>query len=98
VPLGKPRYHFTRRMIDGAPADRGVYILYRGAQVLYVGRADDIRARLRQHSEGGVCECSRQATHYSWEIVLQPRLRELELLREQRERDGALPPCNAHSA
>jgi hypothetical protein len=48
--------------------------------------------------DGAVCECSRQATHYSWEIALQPQVRELELLQEQHERCGALPPCNAHSA
>jgi hypothetical protein len=98
VPLGKPRYPFTRRMIDGAPGDAGVYLLYDGARLLYIGRAADLRARLQQHMDGTVCECSRQATHYSWEIVLQPRVRELELLEEQRRRDGALPPCNAHPA
>jgi hypothetical protein len=98
VPLGKPRYPFTRKMIAGAPGDMGVYILYGGARVLYIGRAADIRARLQQHSDGEVCDCSRRATHYSWEIALQPRVRELELLHEQREQDGALPPCNVHSA
>jgi predicted GIY-YIG superfamily endonuclease len=98
VPHGKPRYPFIRRMIDGAPGDAGVYILYGGERVLYIGRAGDIRARLREHSEGAMCECSRLATHYSWEIVLQPRVRELELLEEQRRREGALPPCNAHPA
>jgi hypothetical protein len=29
---------------------------------------------------------------------MQPQVRELELLRDERERAGALPPCNAHSA
>lgn len=98
MPLGKPRYPFTRRMVDGAPGDAGVYILYRGARVLYIGRAADIRARLREHAAGEVCECSKAATHYSWEIVLQPRVRELELLQEQIELGSGLPPCNAHSA
>ena len=84
-------------MVEGAPDDSGVYILYRGRRVIYIGRADSIQARLREHLEGAVCECSRAATHYSWEIVLQPRLRELELLQEQRAA-GGLPPCNAHPA
>lgn len=82
-------------MVEGAPDDSGVYILYRGSRVIYIGRADSIQARLREHLEGFVCECSRAATHYSWEIVLQPRQRELELLQEQRAA-GGLPPCNAH--
>ncbi|HEX6267813.1 MAG TPA: hypothetical protein VFZ81_13075 [Burkholderiales bacterium] len=98
MPLGKPRYPFTRKMIEGAPRDMGVYILYRGSRVLYVGRAAAIQSRLQEHMDGEVCACSRRATHYSWEIVMQPQVRELELLRDERERAGALPPCNAHSA
>jgi predicted GIY-YIG superfamily endonuclease len=98
VPFGKPRYPFTRRMIEGAPNDTGVYILFRGSRVIYIGRAESVQARLRGHLNGEVCECSRAATHYSWEIVLQPRLRELELLQEQRAAAGGLPPCNAHLA
>jgi hypothetical protein len=106
VPLGKSRYPFTGKMIEGAPRDMGVYVLYRGERVIYIGRAmgakpgggSTIHSRLQEHSSGAVCECSRQATHYSWEIVLQPQLRELELLQAQREAAGELPPCNAHSA
>ena len=98
MPLGKPRYPFNRRLIAGAPRDMGVYILYRESEVIYIGRAVHIQSRLQEHMDGAVCECSRQATHYSWEIVLQPQVRELELLQEQLEHSGALPPCNAHSA
>lgn len=98
MPLGKPRYPFNRRMVQGAPRDMGVYILYAGTRPLYIGRAASIQARLEEHMDGAVCECSRKATHYSWEIVLQPQVRELELLQEERERAGALPPCNAHPA
>jgi len=104
--LGKSRYPFNPKMIEGAPRDMGVYVLYRGERVIYVGRAmgakhgggSTISSRLQEHMNGGVCECSAQATHYSWEIVLQPQLRELELLQAQRETAGELPPCNAHSA
>lgn len=98
MPLAKPRYAFNRRMVEGAPRDMGVYILYRGSEVLYIGRAVSIQSRLQDHMDGAVCECSRRATHYSWELVLQPHLREAEMLQEQRERAGALPPCNRHSA
>ena len=106
MPLGESRYPFTGKMIDGAPRDMGVYVLYRGERVIYIGRAMGARqgggsticSRLQEHMNGGVCECSARATHYSWEIVLQPQLRELELLQAQRETAGELPPCNAHSA
>ena len=89
-------------MVDGAPRDMGVYVLWRNQQLLYIGRAlggaTTIFSRLNDHMSGAVCECSRQATHYSWEITLQPALRELELLQDQRRLAGAPPPCNAHSA
>ena len=86
-------------MIDGAPKDVGVYALWRDEKLLYVGRAlggaSTIASCLDEHLSGARCECSRQATHYSWEIVLQPVARELELLEEQRQ-IGGLPPCNQH--
>jgi hypothetical protein len=102
VPIAKIRYPFTRRMLDGAPKDMGVYVLWRDQQVLYIGRAlggaSTISSCLDEHMSGRRCDCSRQATHYSWEIVLQPGLRELELLEEQEKAAGELPPCNLHRA
>jgi hypothetical protein len=87
-------------MVDGAPKDLGVYALWRGQQLLYIGRAlggaSTIASCLNEHMSGARCDCSRQATHYSWEIVLQPIPRELELLNEQATQLGALPPCNQH--
>ena len=91
------RYPFTRRMINGAPRDMGVYALWRDNHLLYIGRAlggaSTIASCLDEHMNGARCSCSREATHYSWEIVLQPALRERELLQEQ----TGLPPCNQHS-
>lgn len=88
-------------MIDGAPKDMGVYALWRNQQLLYIGRAlggaSTIASCLDEHMRGDRCDCSRQATHYSWEIVLQPIVRELELLQEQNLQRGGLPPCNQHS-
>jgi hypothetical protein len=102
VPIAKTRYPFTRKMIDGAPNDMGVYALWRDNRLLYIGRAlggsSTISSSLNEHMNGARCDCSRQATHYSWEIVMQPNVRELELLREQQSAAGGLPPCNQHSA
>jgi hypothetical protein len=88
-------------MIQGAPHDMGVYALWRGEALLYIGRAlggsTTIHSRLHDHMNGAVCECSQQATHYSWEIVLQPIVRERELLHELRG-SGQLPPCNQHAS
>jgi hypothetical protein len=102
VAIAKIRYPFTRRMVDGAPADQGVYALWRGADLVYIGRAlggaSTIRSRLLDHMSGAACACTQAATHYSWEIVLQPVVRELELLQDHTQRVGSLPPCNRHSA
>jgi hypothetical protein len=88
-------------MINGAPKDMGVYALWRGNQLLYIGRAlgtsSTILSCLDEHMSGARCECSKVATHYSWEIVLQPTVREAELLQEQRQA-GGLPPCNLHAS
>jgi hypothetical protein len=101
VPIAKTRYPFSTKMIAGAPKDMGVYALWRDQRLLYVGRAlggsSTIFSRLEEHMSGALCDCSRQATHYSWEIVTQPIVRELELLQEQRNAAGQLPPCNLHS-
>jgi hypothetical protein len=89
-------------MIEGAPRDMGVYALWRDRRLLYIGRAlggsTTIFSRLDEHMSGALCSCSREATHYSWEIVMQPVMRELELLQDHSKSAGALPPCNLHSA
>ena len=102
MPITKTRYPFTRKLVDGAPKDMGVYALWRDEKLLYIGRAlggsTTIFSRLEEHMRGSFCNCSREATHYSWEIQLQPIVRELELLQEQRDAAGEVPPCNRHFA
>ena len=89
-------------MVEGAPDDIGVYALWRNDQLLYIGRAMggsiSIQSRLLEHLSGACCACSREATHYSWEIVMQPVVRELELLQEVLRAAGEVPPCNRHDA
>jgi hypothetical protein len=101
VPIPQTRYRFVSRMVEGAPGDMGVYALWRHDRLLYIGRAmgggTTIQSRLLEHLKGQSCACSREATHYSWEIVLQPAVRELELLQEHRREAGELPPCNLHA-
>ena len=100
--IAKTRYRFTPRMVEGAPDDVGVYALWRNDELLYIGRAIGgsvtIQSRLLEHLSGASCSCSREATHYSWEIVMQPAMRERELLQEHRSAAGQIPPCNRHAA
>jgi DNA polymerase III epsilon subunit family exonuclease len=94
------RAYGKRTLVAGAPTRPGVY-LFRGAgdQVLYVGRARDLRARLRSYFRS---ERQRPAVEAAlaalerveWRVVgseLEAALEELRLLRELR------PPANARS-
>jgi DNA polymerase III epsilon subunit family exonuclease len=95
------RIHRKRNLAFGAPQRPGVY-LFRDAhdQVLYVGKARDLRARLRSYFrsdrqrpavEGALGALER----IEWRITgseLEAALEELRLIRELR------PPANARSA
>ena len=90
-----------RSLVAGAPPRPGVYLFRdRNEQVLYVGRARDLRARLRSYFR---TERQRPAVEAAlgalerveWRVLgseLEAGLEELRLLRELR------PPANARSA
>jgi hypothetical protein len=96
--FGGGRYRFTRSMVEGAPADPGVYALWEGEELIYYGRADGsaigIQAALLEHLSGRAGACTGSATHYGWEISLDPAAREAELLAEFRSAFRRLPRCN----
>ena len=89
-----------RQLVSGAPTTPGVYLFRdRNEQVLYVGRARDLRARLRSYFR---TERQRPAVEAAlgalerveWRVLgseLEAGLEELRLLRELR------PPANARS-
>lgn len=92
------RVYEKRSLAFGAPTRPGVY-LFRGAggQVLYVGRARDLRARLRSYfrseRQRPAVEAALAAVErVEWRVVgseLEAALEELRLIRELR------PPANA---
>ena len=101
VELSAPRarrLHAKRSLIAGAPSQPGTYRFHdtRG-QVLYVGRARDLRARLRSYFAGERQRPSVEAAlgalaRVEWQLCgseLEAALEELRLLRELR------PPANA---
>lgn len=99
MPASSSKYPFVETYVRHAPADRGVYILWKQNVVLYVGRTardSTLRSRLADHFHGCVCRCSQDATHYGWEIVPSPELREAELLAEIKTTTGEWPFCNRH--
>jgi DNA polymerase-3 subunit epsilon len=101
VELAAPRarrLHGKRALVAGAPTTPGTYV-FRGSDglPLYVGRARDLRARLRSYFAGGRQRPAVEAALAALEAVewhetgseLEAALDELRLLRELR------PPANA---
>ena len=98
MPFGGGRYRFTRSMVEGAPADPGVYALWEADELIYYGRASgnliSIQSALLEHLSGRAGFCTSRATHYGWEIILDPAARETELLAEYKAAFDRLPRCN----
>jgi DNA polymerase III epsilon subunit family exonuclease len=104
VELAAPRarrLHGKRSLVAGAPTTPGVY-LFRDANdtVLYVGKARDLRARLRSYFAGGRQRPAVEAAlgalaRVEWRVLgseLEAALEELALIRELR------PPANARAS
>lgn len=103
VELAAPRarrLHVKRSLVAGAPTRPGVYLFHgRDGLVLYVGRARDLRARLRSYFSGNRQRPAVEAAlgaleRVEWRVTgseLEAALEELRLLRELR------PPANARS-
>jgi DNA polymerase III subunit epsilon len=104
VSLATPRARqlaAKRSLVAGAPTLPGVYLFHdRNGTVLYVGKARDLRARLRSYFSGGRQRPSVEAAlgaleRVEWRVLgseLEAALEELRLLRELR------PPANARAA
>jgi len=99
MPLRSPKWPFTAAAIEHSPDEwGGVYVLWRGETLLYIGSAPDrghsIKADLAAHLKGERGACTQEATHYGWELAQNPKQRELELLKEYHERHRSYPGCN----
>ena len=104
VSLAAPRARqlgAKRSLVAGAPTAPGVYLFHdRNGTVLYVGKARDLRARLRSYFSGGRQRPSVEAAlgaldRVEWRVhgsELEAALEELRLLRELR------PPANSRAA
>ena len=94
------RVHGKRALIRGAPTRPGVYLFRdRNEHVLYVGRARDLRARLRSYFQSDRQRPSVEAAllaleRIEWQVLgseLEAALEELRLIRELQ------PPANSRS-
>jgi hypothetical protein len=93
------QFPFSGALIAAAPEEAGVYVLWQDGAVIYIGhalgRGTTIRSRLIDHFSGRAGACTRQTTHYSWELVRDPAAREAALLREHHAAFQRPPRCNA---
>ena len=92
--LKLPRYPFTRAMIEHAPEESGVYGLFDGHELVYVGKTApgaSIKAGLFLHQDGANGACTMKATAYTWEITLSPAARETEILARFHQGNGRDP-------
>jgi DNA polymerase-3 subunit epsilon len=95
------RVHGKRRLVHGAPERPGVYLFHdRHDRVLYVGKARDLRARLRSYFQTGrqraAVEAALDATErIEWRVLgseLAAALEEVRLIRELRPAANARKP------
>ena len=97
--MSNETYEFTAKNVNGAPEVHGVYALYDGAELIYIGRADGkgitIRSRLQCHFRGDEGPCTQAATSYWRAAHSNPKAREVELLSEYERKWGRLPRCNS---
>ena len=97
--LALPRYPFTRSAIEFAPEEPGIFGLFDGQELIYVGRADNrgehsLRALLLLHQDGAMGRCTMNATHYTWEIVMMgTAARETEILARYFQAHRRQPRC-----
>jgi len=99
VPIkNKLRLPFTLVNVRRAPADRGVYVLWRDDELIYYGFAlggdVTIRSSVKDHRLGLFGARTARATHFGWEVCRDPVRRQAELLREYRASHKTLPRCN----
>lgn len=84
--------------VGSSPSESGVYFLYRGDELTYIGLAeqgDAIRHSLEQHRSGECAGCPHRASAFGYELSHDPRRRHRQRLNAYRERhDGRVPACN----
>jgi excinuclease UvrABC nuclease subunit len=98
VTLQGERYRFSDDDISHAPERSGIYVLYNGPQIIFIGKAtgtQTIKSKLQSHKKGNEGPCTRHATHFIRELSPSPANRERDLLQEYKNLYLRLPPCNA---
>ena len=89
--IRSPRWLVVAALVSLAPDTPGVFELWDGDEVLYLGAARRLRNELIQR----LLEDDSDATHFAWEISFDPDARERELLAEYESEHHRPPRFNA---
>src|SRR3989442_11940783 len=86
MPVRSPKWPFTPAAVEYSPDEwGGVYVLWRGETILYIGSAPDggpsIKGGLPAHPKGERGPRPPEATHYRRGLSPSPKPRQLELLK-----------------
>lgn len=97
-----PRYPFNRAAIEAAPEEAGIYGLFDGTELIYIGRAPGgahgIKALLLAHQDGLHGSCTMKAATYTWEITIWSAAREVEVLTAFVQQNRREPRCQQRTA
>ena len=88
------RWRFDAETLRDVPEGPGVFTLWSGNEMLYIGRTEGnatLRDRLRAVLRAGV-----PVTHFTWEVTVTPKTRAGDLLSSCMEKSGRLPRYNEH--
>jgi excinuclease UvrABC nuclease subunit len=95
------RTQFTDENLAHVPKCSGVYVLYNGFRIIYIGKAigsRNLREQLQAHKRGEGNPYTRHATHYCYEMSPSAANREKDIMWEYKKVYGCLPACNAAMA
>src|SRR5438093_8246665 len=90
------RLHFAEQYVQNVPEAPGIFCLWDGQHLVYVGRTaprSNLRAELHHALTMAMAE-DMCATHFTYELTSTPQTRAAEELRDYFERWGALPRYN----
>jgi len=97
MPIRAERQRFTRKNVELAPEQPGVYALYTDEGVAYYGAArtgETLRSRLVAHLQGQQAPGRGAAKSFNFEVTQFPMSRESALLEEHKRSQWRLPPYN----
>ena len=92
MPIRSPKWLFATALVLASPETPGVFELWDGDELVYVGATRGPHPSLRDSLAREIA--IHEATHFSWEITYQADERERELLDEYIEQNRHLPRLN----